>query len=150
VLLGLFPVSGAAIRPNRYGRRDLTRLAHLRGQYFTDERLIRFPFFSAVSPNHDSTLASKRIAMSFLGSSPTVGRLTRRSRDSCLSESSGYPKNQSSSTSYLFLSLRLARRALMIRVTSSSSLLLMAQALHSKRGFFETRAPMLKPKLSRL
>jgi hypothetical protein len=47
-----------------------------------------FPFFSAVSHNHDSTFASKRIAISFLGSSPTVGRRTRRVCASCLSDSS--------------------------------------------------------------
>ena len=42
-----------------------------------------FPFFSAVARNHDRTFASKRIAMSFLGSSPTVGRPTRRISETC-------------------------------------------------------------------
>ena len=95
-----------------------------------DERLVRVFFLSAVSRNHDSTLASKRVAMSLLGSSPTVGRPTRRSRESCLSESLGIIRKSSSSTSYLVLSLRLAPRALMSRVNSSSSRLLMVQALH--------------------
>src|SRR6266481_1594930 len=42
-----------------------------------------------------------------------------------------YRKSQSSSTSYLFRSLRLARRALMIRVLSSSFLLLIVYAMSS-------------------
>ena len=62
----------------------LTRFPHRLGQYFIDERLVQFPFFLGVSRNHDSTFASKRIAMSFLGSSPTVGRPTRLIRDELL------------------------------------------------------------------
>ncbi len=90
----------------------LTRFPHRLGQYFIDERLVQFPFFLGVSRNHDSTFASKRIAMSFLGSSPTVGRPTRLIRESCLSESSGISeKSIFFDFIFFYFSFRLARRA---------------------------------------
>jgi hypothetical protein len=46
------------------------------------------PFFSAVLRNQVKTFASKRIAISFLGSSPIVGLPTRRMDDTCGSDNS--------------------------------------------------------------
>jgi len=69
------------------------------------------PFFSAVLRSHRKTSVSRRIALSFLGSSPTVGRPTRRMDDSCRSYNSGISEK----------SISRAARPMILLISSSSS-----------------------------
>jgi hypothetical protein len=85
--------------------------------------LVRQSFFLGGLAQATQNFTSNRSAMSFLGSSPTVGRPTRRIDESCLSESSEISEKLIFFDFIPFSFLPAARRPLMICVSAQSQIL---------------------------